>query len=189
LHCRRLGLQNYHVDLGRLGAPALNHLTHYATGLEVHQFLRSKDIVNTSRFTFLKELELYGWHDWDDLSPLWSLPLIGFSCTNFCMLLSLLGPDSMQSLKSVTINCGSVQRSEHPEQTWRESRGLNEETVIALISEGLLALPSLEEFREGEDYCVANGLEGWVKKTADLHPDHWLGRQNIWGSAHYHRVR
>lgn len=104
------------------------------------------------------------------------------------MLLSLLGPGSLQLVKSVTIDRVSVNGDRfmwYLEQTWLDARGLTEATALAMVSEGLLALPSLEDFLQG-DTC---SVEGWVKKIAVLHPDHWLGRHHKCGRSHYHRVR
>jgi hypothetical protein len=175
-----------------LAAPDLNYLTHFAIGL--NEYLSSREIVNISRFTSLKKLELFGWEEWDDLSPLGCLPLEELSCTNLCMLLSLLSPGSLRSLRSFTIDHGmdcannNVDCANNNELTWLKRRGMNEHAFV-VISEGLLALPSLEDFSQGLNYHVASGLECWVKTIADLNPNHWRVIEHNCGRSLYRRVR
>jgi len=171
----------------------LNHLT-YVPGTS-YERLESRDIGKLSSLTSLTTLDLHGWRQWDDLSPLGQLPLLELTCSDTCMLVDVLGPSALQMLTSITLNPMTSGFEFGSNKQWLDARAVTEETALVMASDALISLPDLailtcraNQFENNYERVLFNPKKT-VQTIVTLHPEHWRNLGQLPWEVIFNRIR
>ena len=186
------------IDLGDLCHCPLTRLTLWSNPLVR---LSHANIVKLSSLSALKNLELEGWKEWESSSPLTAISLLEIMCCS-CrfMLIDFVNSGPWDSLRAIIL----AERKTPPLynekffQRWLKDRGMDPETVLLRLAEGVLHLPLLESIRYRLSLYPVDVYWGFkeeldqsetVSKIASINADQWRLVEGQTGLLMYHRIR
>jgi len=128
--------------------------------------LRTVELTTLTSIQSLRSVEMVGWHDYKDVSPVGLLPqLKELTCANWSLLRDVLGGrrNALQSAELVVL----LQLGHFDHERWlrmRRKQALNADEVAEWFAKEACLLP---------EACRVRDFGGEFAEVQQLHPDKW----------------